>query len=304
MAQVSCGMMKFDGTDDTVAFADNAAYDVAEALSVHMWYLRDYADSTSVLLSAASRLSIQHAADNTLKVTVSGVTPVYFTRGFPKQCVHCVSVVIYESGTDLVFEMYYNGVLYEKTVVETAAMPAATNTGYYIGSTAGSSNFFKGRMSQLLMTGDRMTATEVAAQYALGRMTQDVALQDEVIFGIPFNEGTGTSLDNDGVAGLDGTAAGTPVWVTGYGINLNDNPCIVRNQNDEYYGPLKVGTYEWYSPTTAGHLLEMTDWAGAPWAKDACAVAYAGNGQKLVADWVEGIKVSDLDSGYVIIRLM
>jgi hypothetical protein len=159
-------------------------------------------------------------------------------------------------------------------------------------------------MSQLLVTGDQMTAAEVAAQVALGRLVQDVALQNSVIFGIPFNEGTGTTLDNDGVSGLDGAAAGTPVWATTFGIHLGDNPIVLKDQNDEYYGPLKIQTYEWVNPTTAGHLLAATNWDGKPLLNDACAVAQAGNGQKVVMDWVEGFKLTDLDSGWLILRLM
>jgi hypothetical protein len=130
MASVACKLLKFDGVDDTVAFADDATYDVASALSVHMWYLRDYADSdTSVLLSAASRLIVAHEG-NLLKVTVSGVTPVYFTKGFPRQVVHCVSIVIYEVGTDLVFELYSKGELYETKIVTTVTTSVASRVAH------------------------------------------------------------------------------------------------------------------------------------------------------------------------------
>lgn len=299
MAEVACGFLEFDGTDDEIAVADNAAYDVTAAMSFHLWFRRDYADSVPTLVKRANTITIAINADDRLVVTVSGVTAVTSKLAVPKQVWHAVGIVVYESGTTLNFEFYYKGIPHEVQSVATAAMPAATNTAFYIGS-ASSASFFNGRMTNFVSTSDRLTASEIATIYASGMLVQDVADYDGDMICLPFNDGSGTTLDNDGLAGVDGTAAGTPVWLNGTGASLQFNPMILKDQGDELYGDILIDKVVWYAPTTTAHLMELTDWAGNDIVRSKCSVAH-GEVESWIDMIVRGFKLPDLDSGWVLV---
>lgn len=304
MADVTGYWLGFDGTDDTVSFADDATYDVTSALSVFGWVIRDYEDASSTWISRASTFSLDFGAHDELIATVYGVTAVTSRVSFPRQEVMSIGVVMAENGTGLYVKFYKNGLLVDTQSVASSAFPAATNTSLYFGSTAGSSAFFQGKMANILLASDVVTDAEMLTLHQNGNLTQDVALIDNDFIGIPFNEGSGTTLDNDSTAGLDGTIAGTELWRTHEGLHLSDdNTMVAKYEGERFYGDVFVNTIELVAPTTVAHLAEVTDWDGRPIGfNDKCAVANTGNGQKYIGHICNGLKVSDLDSGYLVIN--
>jgi len=308
MAQVTCGYLHFDGADDVVVVPDNAAYDVTDGVSFHVWLRRDWQDDgLPVLIHRTGTLTIRLNADGNVVVAVSGVRTVTSVASVPKQVWTALGVVIYESGANLVYEFYIGGALYERQTVEAAALPAGTNTAYNIGATgAGGSNFYKGRMTNLVSTSDRMTAAEIASVYALGKGIQDVDLFDNDMICFPFDDGSGVTVDNDGLAGVDGTINGSAVWALGPGLSLGDAPVLVADTvGDQLWGRLEIETIEWIKPTTAGHEMRVTDWNGKTLVNLKCAVAHDGGGQRLVSSVasIDGLKVATLGSGSVLVTL-
>jgi len=74
-------------------------------------------------------------------------------------------------------------------------------------------------------------------------------------------------------------------------------------QADAVTGMVYVKCVEWIKATTAGHDLVVQNTASKTIAKSTCDT----NNQdivKYVNQWVEGIKISTLDSGTVLVRTM
>lgn len=199
-------------------------------------------------------------------------------------------------------KLYVDGVLRStKSFADYQIWPAAAATLIYFGSYNSASEFLLGDANELFIAEQVVTAAEWKVLYNNG-------VELEALTGVTadghwsFDEGTGTTVDEDGgTAGKDGTVAGTELWLTTMDISVKEGILDLHNQLDYYQGRLKVQEVLWIGPTTNAHLVALTNWAGDPFVNWQEATVSLGTNERIpmYGAWVNGIKVTDLDSGYV-----
>lgn len=210
--------------------------------------------------------------------------------------------LIIDEGSFFSFEMYVDGILRDTVAFSTPHIwPDVAATAIYFGSYITTSEFFLGDANELFIA-----AEVVSASVWLGLYNGGVEL--EALTGVTadghwsFDEATGDTVDEDGgTAAKDGTVAGTTVWLTTIDqIVVKDGVIDFIHQDDYCPGWHKVLRGYWVGPTTNAHLLAITDWAGAPKVDLACITGTIALTVDLALPiWMNGVKVTDLDSGYV-----
>ncbi len=210
--------------------------------------------------------------------------------------------LIIDEGSFFSFNLYVDGKLRETQAFSSYHIwPDAAATAIYFGSYITTSEFFLGDANELFIS-----ATIVSAAVWLGLYNDGVEL--EALTGVTadghwsFDENTGTTVDEDGgTAGKDGTIAGTELWLSTIdGITVKDGMIDFLHQDDYIQDWIKVLRAYWIGPTTNAHLLAVTDFAGAPKANLACITGTIALTVDLpLPAWMNGVKITDLDSGYV-----
>lgn len=210
--------------------------------------------------------------------------------------------LIIDEGSFFSIAMYVDGILREtQPLAGYHIWPDAAATAIYFGSYITTSHFFLGDANELFIAAELPTAA-----VWLGLYNDGVEL--EALTGVTadghwsFDEATGDTSDEDGgTAAKDGAIAGTTVWLT------TIDPLVVKggvidfvHQDDYCQGWFKVLRAKWVGPTTNAHLLAVTDWAGNPKINEACITGtIALTVDVPVPIWMNGIKLTDLDSGYL-----
>ncbi len=198
-------------------------------------------------------------------------------------------------------KLYIDGLLRStKSFADYHIWPDAAATAIYFGSYITTSEFLLGDANELFIAAEVVTAAIWKGLYNNG-------VELEALTGVTadghwsFDEGTATTVDEDGgAAGKDGTVAGTELWLTTMDISVKEGILDLHNQLDYYQGRLKVLRAHWIGPTTNAHLLAITDWAGNPKVNLACITGTIALTVDLALPiWMNGVKVTDLDSGYV-----
>jgi len=298
MAAVSGTCLRFDGTDDVIDFGDNAAADVTAAITFSLWInVEKYQDDGQNPLFYRAGTWDVRLKDGRVWAKIyggtwadMGVTLAAGTRYF-------VALSIAEVGSDLVFNLYVDKVLVSTVTRASEAFPAVCADASKVGSDG--TYFFQGYISNIMVTSDAMTQAEVNLLYANGWNSNDIGDVDNEIIAIPFNEGTGTSLDNDATADWDGTIAGTELWMGQLGIALDEDPVEIGTEGLQYVGRIKVKRFQWHAATTAAHLAEILDQDGVEIAHFKCAVAHKMETIEGPKDLVNGLNITDLDSGTI-----
>ncbi len=210
--------------------------------------------------------------------------------------------LIIDEGSFFSFNLYVDGKLRETQAFSTYHIwPDAAATAIYFGSYITTSEFFLGDANELFIS-----ATIVSA--AVWKVLYNDGVELEALTGVTadghwsFDEDTGTTVDEDGgTAGKDGTIVGTELWLdTIDGITVKDGVIQFIHEDDYYEGWLKILRAHWIGSTANGHKLALTDFAGAPKCDMLCITGAIGTTIELaVPVWINGAKLTDLDSGYL-----
>ena len=213
--------------------------------------------------------------------------------------------LIIPAGSKFQVDIYVDGLLREtQYFADYHIWPAAAATAIYFGSTANTSGWWKGSANELVITPSAWTAAKVKYLYNKGTEIEDIETGGitDALGHWSMDEGTGVTLDEDGgTAARDGTAA-NGVWLT-----LLDGPKVIGDgiidftvQGDYVKGWLKIQRVIWIGATTNLHLASLTDWAGNPiydW--EVITANLLVPQEAKIEQWVNGLKLDDLDSGYL-----
>ena len=300
MASVTGTSVRFNGTSTVITVSDTAKLDCDVDFSVNLRIRQDAANTGKApLIYRASWMDISIQNSRVVALIGTALTHTYKVS-IPKDVLVDIAMTFVEDGTSLVTRLYIDGVMVEKYVHETGALPAASTEDLVLGSDG--TYFFLGDMCGFIMTEDVLTDAEILALYDAG-FGVTITAHDNPITELPFNEGTGTSLDDDSAQTNDGTIT-DETWLLNFGPHRGMIPTLqFKNQDDRLVGKFIVNRVRWVAPTTNGHKAQITDWAGKE------VLNMAVNTVGLVDQYVEvgrvwnGIKVPDLDSGYLEIEI-
>ena len=198
-----------DGDSDYISLVDNAAFDEDTACAMGLWICIDdnASDAAAYLLDRTNSYSL-YLDDHQRLVGLVGSSTIRSPMKLKKDQPYLVAMNMYESGDDLVLELFVNDIMVKTQTFAATTMPAANANAFYIGADGGAASFFKGKVSSIFMTSDRVYYKELTDMHdsTTGQATDSL---DNLVIDID----TEGDVVNDGTAG-NGTAQGTAVPVT------------------------------------------------------------------------------------------
>lgn len=198
-----------DGDSDYISLADNAAFDEDTACAMGLWFCMDddASDADAYLLDRTSSYSL-YLDDKQRLTGVVGSSTIRSKKKLKKDKPYFVALNMYESGSDLVLELFVDDQMIETQTFAGTTMPAANANAFYIGADGGAASFLKGKVSSIFMTSDRVYAQEL---YDMVRSATPQATDnlDNLVIDID----TEGDVANAGSAG-NGTLGGTAAQVT------------------------------------------------------------------------------------------
>ena len=222
-----------DGDSDYISLVDNAAFDEDTACAMGLWICIDddatAADAYLLDRTASYSLYLDESCRPVFLInSTTTIAPIKLKKDKP----YLVMANVYESGDDLVVEIFVNENLVKTQTHYATTMPAANANAFYIGADGGAASFFKGKVSSIFMTSDRVYGEELRTMFrsTTGQATDTL---DNLVIDIDC-EG---DVVNAGSAG-NGTAQGTAVNVTYLHVFQSlgtDGRTILVPAGDPYY---------------------------------------------------------------------
>jgi len=266
------GHLRFDGTNDYVEVADNAALDITAAITLEAWVCQTTRTSWATVVTKGT--STAWSSNNYTLGLQSGRAD--FRWGGAGSCLvgagdalvigqwyHIVAVA--ETGTTNAIKVYINGVL--KNTGARSGDPSANAQPLRFGTDAitTSSDYLNGRISDARIYDRALSATEVAEHYA-----QRFGNETGLVAHWPLSERSGNVADDAGPNGLDGTVYGAtwarPQYLANETLEFWTSATDAVSWTEEKYGSSTVaressivhgGTYSVKCTVVAGANADL-----------------------------------------------
>jgi len=213
--------LDFDGTDDYVDLGDINALDGVSAFSINYWFNISSGDNFSFFNKRRSpNQSLQvkiHPTKGFIIEVEKGSSAFGYLSSFSTTNEWVHAAVVFDGGgasnADKL-KLYINGSL--QTLAFTGSIPSTTDTNansMFIGTLESTSGYFNGRMDEISIFNNDLSADEVTALYNSGSPLSassnsgDYASSTNLIayYTIDSNSGTGASLTDDSTNSNTGT---------------------------------------------------------------------------------------------------
>ncbi|MFZ1626983.1 MAG: LamG domain-containing protein [Candidatus Moraniibacteriota bacterium] len=272
--------LDFDGTDDYVSIADNAALDFGDTadFSLSGWFNRDTFTTDDTIIAKRNGVAntddgyILYIDDTTDKLTfevseASGTDEYQMesTQAFTSSGWHHYTIVWDEnsaSGSDI----YIDGVASNATKTGTIGNlgDLSNSVALAIGAESDAGNPFAGSLDETRMYNRALSASEIESLYALGQsdkinssvsQKQGTGRLDSGLAGYwKLDENTGTSAGDASTNGNTGTLTNGPTWTTGQigsAVTFdgsNDHVSVADSKSLDITNTLTIAS--WIKPTS------------------------------------------------------
>jgi hypothetical protein len=211
--------LRFDGTNDYVDVADNAALDITSTITLEAWVWQTMRTSWATVITKGT--STSWGSNNYVLGLQSGKVDFRWGAGGSALCPagtelrtgtwnHVVCVA--EAGTTNALKVYINGAL--KKEANRSGDPTANAQVLRFGSDNGSSDNLNGRIADIRIYSRALDAAEVAEHYA-----QRFGNETGLVSHWPMSERSGSVVEDAGPNGLDGVTIGATWARTQYLAN-------------------------------------------------------------------------------------